>query len=70
MSDLRGRVLTFGPFELSIGGRRLTNGAATIPPTTRGARTAVLTQFLPYLAIHTSIDTAPAANSIGYTGAK
>ena len=27
MSDQRGKVLSFGPFELSIGNRLLTNGA-------------------------------------------
>ena len=30
MSDQRGKVLSFGPFELSIGGRILTNGAETV----------------------------------------
>jgi hypothetical protein len=31
MSDRRGKVLSFGPFELSIGNRRLTNGARIVP---------------------------------------
>jgi predicted ATPase/DNA-binding winged helix-turn-helix (wHTH) protein len=31
MSDQHGKVLTFGPFELSIGGRLLTNGAKVVP---------------------------------------
>lgn len=31
MSDQRGKVLSFGPFELSIGGRILTNGAKAVP---------------------------------------
>jgi predicted ATPase/DNA-binding winged helix-turn-helix (wHTH) protein len=31
MSDQRGKVLSFGPFELSIGNRLLTNGAKVIP---------------------------------------
>ena len=32
MSDQRGKVLSFGPFELSIGNRLLTNGAKTALP--------------------------------------
>src|ERR1700724_3653102 len=35
MSDQRGKVLSFGPFELSIGNRLLTNGAKVV---TLGAR--------------------------------
>ena len=31
MSDQRGKVLSFGPFELSIGKRLLTNGATVVP---------------------------------------
>jgi predicted ATPase/DNA-binding winged helix-turn-helix (wHTH) protein len=31
MSDQRGKVLGFGPFELSIGNRLLTNGAKVVP---------------------------------------
>jgi DNA-binding winged helix-turn-helix (wHTH) protein len=31
MSDQHGKVLSFGPFELSIGNRLLTNGAKVIP---------------------------------------
>ncbi len=31
MSDYRGKVLNFGPFELSIGSRVLTNGAKVVP---------------------------------------
>jgi predicted ATPase/DNA-binding winged helix-turn-helix (wHTH) protein len=31
MSDQRGRLLSFGPFELSIGTRLLTNGAKVVP---------------------------------------
>jgi predicted ATPase/DNA-binding winged helix-turn-helix (wHTH) protein len=31
MSDQRGKVLSFGPFELSIGNRLLTNGARVVP---------------------------------------
>src|SRR6266566_5958763 len=31
MSDQRGKVLGFGPFELSIGNRVLTNGAKVVP---------------------------------------
>src|SRR5712675_3302266 len=31
MSDQRGKVLSFGPFELSIGSRLLTNGATVVP---------------------------------------
>jgi predicted ATPase/DNA-binding winged helix-turn-helix (wHTH) protein len=31
MSDLRGKVLSFGPFELSIGSRLLTNGTKAVP---------------------------------------
>ena len=31
MSDQRGKVLSFGPFELSIGKRLLTNGAKAVP---------------------------------------
>jgi predicted ATPase/DNA-binding winged helix-turn-helix (wHTH) protein len=31
MSDQRGKVLSFGPFELSIGTRLLTNGAKVVP---------------------------------------
>jgi predicted ATPase/DNA-binding winged helix-turn-helix (wHTH) protein len=31
MSDQRGKVLSFGPFELSIGSRRLTNGTKVVP---------------------------------------
>ena len=31
MNDQRGQVLSFGPFELSIAGRRLANGADAIP---------------------------------------
>src|SRR5712675_3082420 len=31
MSDQRGKVLSFGPFELSIGSRLLTNGAKIVP---------------------------------------
>ena len=31
MSDLRGKVLSFGPFELSIGNRLLTNGPKIVP---------------------------------------
>jgi hypothetical protein len=31
MSGHEGRVLSFGPFELSIGGRLLTNGAKVVP---------------------------------------
>src|ERR1700758_4036231 len=30
MSDQRGKVLSFGPFELSIGNRLLTNGAKVV----------------------------------------
>jgi hypothetical protein len=30
MSDQRGKVLKFGPFELSIGNRRLTNSAKAV----------------------------------------
>jgi hypothetical protein len=32
MSGQHSRVLTFGPFELSIANRRLTNGAKLVPP--------------------------------------
>src|SRR3979490_2513613 len=31
MSDQRGKVLSFGPFELSMGNRLLTNGAKVVP---------------------------------------
>ena len=31
MSDQHGKVLSFGPFELSIGNRLLTNGAKVVP---------------------------------------
>jgi predicted ATPase/DNA-binding winged helix-turn-helix (wHTH) protein len=31
MSDQRGKLLSFGPFELSIGNRLLTNGAKVVP---------------------------------------
>jgi DNA-binding winged helix-turn-helix (wHTH) protein len=31
MSEQRGKVLSFGPFELSIGNRLLTNGARVVP---------------------------------------
>src|ERR1700755_3676862 len=31
MSGQRGKVLSFGPFELSIGNRLLTNGAKVVP---------------------------------------
>ncbi|SDN12812.1 winged helix-turn-helix domain-containing protein [Afipia sp. GAS231] len=31
MNDQRGKVLSFGPFELSIGSRLLTNGAKVVP---------------------------------------
>lgn len=31
MSDRRGKVLSFGPFELSVGNRLLTNGAKVVP---------------------------------------
>jgi predicted ATPase/DNA-binding winged helix-turn-helix (wHTH) protein len=31
MNDRRGKVLSFGPFELSIGNRLLTNGAKVVP---------------------------------------
>src|SRR5260370_8177774 len=31
MSDQRGEVLSFGPFERSIGNRLLTNGAKSVP---------------------------------------
>ena len=31
MSDRHGKVLSFGPFELSIGNRLLTNGAKVVP---------------------------------------
>ena len=31
MSDQHGNVLSFGPFELSIGSRLLTNGATVVP---------------------------------------
>src|ERR1700755_1169742 len=31
MSDQRGKVLSFGPFELSIGSRLLTNGPKLVP---------------------------------------
>src|ERR1700733_7865013 len=31
MSDQRGKVLSFGPFELSIGNRLLTNGETVVP---------------------------------------
>ena len=31
MSDQSGKVLSFGPFELSIGNRLLTNGATVVP---------------------------------------
>jgi hypothetical protein len=31
MSDQHGKVLSFGPFELSIGNRLLTNGAKAVP---------------------------------------
>jgi len=31
LSDQRGKVLSFGPFELSIGNRLLTNGARVVP---------------------------------------
>lgn len=31
MSDQRGKVLSFGPFELSIGSRLLTNDARVVP---------------------------------------
>jgi DNA-binding winged helix-turn-helix (wHTH) protein len=31
MSDQRGKVLSFGPFELSIGSRLLTNGEKAVP---------------------------------------
>ena len=31
MIDQRGKVLSFGPFELSIGNRLLTNGAKVVP---------------------------------------
>ena len=30
MSDQRGKALSFGPFELSIGNRLLTNGAKVV----------------------------------------
>jgi hypothetical protein len=31
MSDQRGTILSFNPFELSIGNRLLTNGAKVVP---------------------------------------
>jgi len=31
MSDQRGKVMSFSPFELSIGNRLLTNGAKVVP---------------------------------------
>ena len=31
MNDQRGKVLSFGPFELSIGSRLLTNGEKAVP---------------------------------------
>jgi DNA-binding winged helix-turn-helix (wHTH) protein len=31
MSDQRGKVLSFGPFELSIGNMLLANGAKIVP---------------------------------------
>src|ERR1700712_4648236 len=31
MNDQRGKVLSFGPYELSIGNRLLTNGAKVVP---------------------------------------
>src|SRR3954447_488458 len=31
MSDQRGKVMSFGPFELSIGKRLLTNGTKVVP---------------------------------------
>jgi hypothetical protein len=31
MSDQRGKVLSFRPFDLSIGNRLLTNGAQVVP---------------------------------------
>jgi hypothetical protein len=31
MSDQRGKVVSFGRFELSIGNRLLTNGAKVVP---------------------------------------
>jgi DNA-binding winged helix-turn-helix (wHTH) protein len=31
MSDQHGKVLIFGPFELSVGNRILTNGAKVVP---------------------------------------
>jgi DNA-binding winged helix-turn-helix (wHTH) protein len=31
VSDQRSKVLSFGPFELSIGNRLLTNGAKVVP---------------------------------------
>ena len=31
MSDQHGKVLSFGPFELSVGNRLLTNGTKVIP---------------------------------------
>ena len=31
MSDRQGKALSFGPFELSIGNRLLTNGAKVVP---------------------------------------
>jgi DNA-binding winged helix-turn-helix (wHTH) protein len=31
MSDQSGKVLSFGPFELSIGNRLLTNGSKVVP---------------------------------------
>jgi DNA-binding winged helix-turn-helix (wHTH) protein len=31
MNEQRGKVLSFGPFELSVGNRLLTNGAKVVP---------------------------------------
>jgi hypothetical protein len=38
MSDRRGKVLSFGPFELSIGNRFLNNGAKVLPLGARRGR--------------------------------
>jgi DNA-binding winged helix-turn-helix (wHTH) protein len=50
MNEQRGKVLSFGPFELSVGNRLLTNGAKVVP---LGARAMDL---LIVLVEHRSID--------------
>jgi hypothetical protein len=47
MSDQRGKVLSFGPFDLSIGNRLLTNSAQVVPLGARATKTRLFLALRP-----------------------